>query len=101
MTYSGFKNRETFEVLNKLPIVACEATIDSPAGEYPIVPSGAEADNYEFEYVNGILTVEVPDGIASAKADSATQEIYNLAGQRILKPVRGVNIIGNKKYIVK
>lgn len=101
VTYSGFKNRETFEVLNKLPIVACEATIDSPAGEYPIVPSGAEADNYEFEYVNGILTVEVPDGIASAKADSATQEIYNLAGQRILKPVRGVNIIGNKKYIVK
>jgi len=101
VTYKSFRNRETYEVLNKLATVTCEATPESPAGDYPIVPSGAEADNYEFTYVNGVLTVETPDGISSPKANSETEEIYNLAGQRILQPIRGVNIIGNKKYIIK
>ena len=101
VTYKTFKNKETFEVLNKLPIVTCEATPESPAGEYDIVPSGAEADNYEFTYVNGILTIEAPDGIISPKRDKEKQEIYNLAGQRITAPVRGVNIIGKKKVLIK
>ena len=38
-------------------VITCEATSQSPAGEYPIIPSGAVAQNYEFNYVNGKLTV--------------------------------------------
>lgn len=101
VTYKTFKNKETFEVLNKLPIITCEATPESPAGAYDIVPSGAEADNYEFTYVNGVLTIEAPDGIISPKGDTEKLEIYNLAGQRITTPIRGVNIIGKKKVLIK
>lgn len=101
VTYKTFKNKETFEVLNKLPIITCEATPESPAGAYDIVPSGAEADNYEFTYDNGVLTIEAPDGIISPKGDTEKPEIYNLAGQRITLPVRGVNIIGKKKVLIK
>lgn len=57
VTYSGFKNSETSSVLTKKPIVSTTATINSPAGTYDLVPSGAEATNYSFTYVKGTLTV--------------------------------------------
>lgn len=102
VTYSGFRNRETVEVLTKQAIATCEATPDSPVGEYEIVPSGAEAENYEFIYTPGILTVEAPVGVRDINDHTpATRDIYNLAGQRLTKAVRGVNIIDKKKVIVK
>lgn len=61
LTYEGFKNGETKEVLTKLPTITCEATADSPNGTYPIKVSGAEAQNYEITYVDGTLTIY--DGI--------------------------------------
>lgn len=102
VTYSGFRNRETVEVLTKQAIATCEATPDSPVGEYEIVPSGAEAENYEFIYTPGVLTVEAPVGVRDINDHTpATRDIYNLAGQRLTKAVRGVNIIDKKKVIVK
>ena len=102
ITYSGFRNRETVEVLTKPAIATCEATPSSPAGDYEIVVSGAEAENYEFTYTPGVLTVEAPVGVRNINDDTpATRDIYNLAGQRLTKPVRGVNIIDKKKVIVK
>ena len=59
-TYSGFKNDETNEVLTTQPIVSCEATKESPVGEYEVTVSGAEATNYNISYVNGKLTVVEP-----------------------------------------
>ena len=56
--YSGFKNSETSEVLSMQPSFTCEANAESEAGEYPIVVSGAEAQNYEITFVDGTLTVE-------------------------------------------
>lgn len=56
--YSGFKNEETNEVLSVQPTFTCEANAESEAGEYPIVVSGAEAQNYEITFVDGTLTVE-------------------------------------------
>ena len=103
--YSALRNRETIEVFNTLPTVTCEATPDSPYGDYEIVVSGAEADNYEFTYVNGTLTIEPPVGIAGVKADGTPETIYNLAGQRVSTLRRGVNIVGSpsagKKLYVK
>lgn len=55
--YRGWKNNENDGVLISPVIVTCEATRQSPAGEYPIVPSGAVAQNYVFNYVNGKLTI--------------------------------------------
>ncbi len=56
-TFSGFRNKETSEVFTKQPVATCEATPVSPVGEYEIAVSGAEADNYEFVYTPGVLTI--------------------------------------------
>lgn len=109
VTYSTLRNREKIdEVLTQHPTVTCEATIDSPSGEYDIIVSGAEAQNYEFTYINGKLTVVDPVGVNSIKADSDNSTLYDLSGRRIATPQqRGVyirsnsnNKINNQKVVV-
>lgn len=65
LTYEGFKNGDTEEVLTTQPIVTCKASIVSKAGNYDVVVSGAEAQNYEISYVNGVLIVERIKGDAN------------------------------------
>ena len=57
IVYEGFVNEETDSVLVKKATAYTEATTDSPAGEYPILVSGAEAQNYEMNYAEGTLAV--------------------------------------------
>ena len=57
LSYEGFKNNETKDVLKKQPTVSCNATESSVPGKYPVTVSGAEATNYEITYVNGTLIV--------------------------------------------
>jgi hypothetical protein len=57
ISYSGFINSETQTVLIAQPQAITTATIASNAGTYPITLSGGEALNYEFNYVNGTLTI--------------------------------------------
>jgi hypothetical protein len=59
--FDGFKNNETKDVLTKQPTVSCEANEDSAPGEYAIVVDGAEAVNYQIQYIAGKLTVTEPD----------------------------------------
>jgi len=50
------------------------------------------------------LGAEMPDGIEMTdEVQTATDDdaIYNLAGQRLSKPQRGLNIIGGKKVLIK
>ena len=61
LSYDGFKNDETEDVLIKQPTISCEANEDSAPGEYAIIVKGAEAENYEIKYVSGKLTVTEPD----------------------------------------
>ena len=72
-TFSGFKNGETKSVLTKQPTVTTTATTSSPAGTYPVTVSGAEAQNYDFAYIEGTLTVTakpvVGDNITFADAN--------------------------------
>ena len=59
LSISGYKLEETVEVLDKLPTIQCEADVNSPAGTYPIVLlNDGYAANYEYNLVNGILTIE-------------------------------------------
>lgn len=58
LSYSGFKNNETEEVLTAAATVNIEATQDSPVGEYPIIVSGGAAENYEINHVSGKLIIE-------------------------------------------
>lgn len=55
--YEGWKNNETSLVLTQKPIATTTATLNSRPGTYPITVSDGVAMNYEFEYVNGTLTV--------------------------------------------
>jgi len=59
LTYScsGFEYGETSEVLNIPPLLSTDAVSDSPVGEYPILVSGGYDDCYDFDYVNGVLTI--------------------------------------------
>ena len=65
--YSGFKNNETDTIFTKKAVATCEAKADTVAGTYQIVVSGAEAANYEMEYVNGTLTI-TDDVVVTAKS---------------------------------
>lgn len=55
--YGGFKNEETEEVFTNRPSATTEAGLTSAVGTYDIVPSGAEAQNYDITYKNGTLSV--------------------------------------------
>lgn len=63
VTYDGFKNDETSEVLWKQPVIETTATSESEPGEYEITVYDAEAQNYEITYFKGKLTIEKPDFI--------------------------------------
>lgn len=56
-SYAGFRNRETASVFTVQPTFTCQATKDSPEGEYTIDVSGIESPNYEFTYQPGKLVV--------------------------------------------
>ncbi|MCR4994962.1 MAG: C10 family peptidase [Bacteroidales bacterium] len=105
LTYSTLRNREKIQdVLTQQPTISCDATIDSPAGTYEIRASGAEADNYEFTYVNGVLTVidpNNPDGINGVNANGQQQRLYDLSGLKVNNPQRGVYIDETGKKVVK
>ena len=56
-TYSGFVNSEDATALTSEPTVSTTATGSSDAGEYPITLANGDADNYEFDFVNAVLTI--------------------------------------------
>ena len=56
-TYSGFKNGETASVLTKQPTFTTDVTTSTAPGQYAVKVSGAEAQNYEISYVDGLIIV--------------------------------------------
>ena len=72
--YAGFKNGEDESVLTKQPVFSCEANEASAPAEYAVTISGADAENYEISYKQGVLTVTgMPKPIIST--DKATLRI--------------------------
>ena len=57
-SYEGWQGEDSDSVLTAVPVVSCEATVESKAGTYEIRVSGGEAANYTFVYENGVLTVK-------------------------------------------
>ena len=73
-SYVGFKNGEDESVLTKQPVFSCEANEASAPAEYAVTISGADAENYEISYEQGVLTVTgMPKPIIST--DEATLRI--------------------------
>ena len=63
LTYEGFKNNDTNEVLTKQAVISCDATENTAPGEYDVTVSGAEAKNYIISYVDGKLIVTDADAV--------------------------------------
>lgn len=102
VTYKGFRNRENSEVLDSQPQTRCDATAASPAGAYVIYVEGAEAKNYEIEYVNGTLTVEEASGIAAVKDTTAENAaVYDLQGRKVVdgKQRKGVYLTRDRRKV--
>jgi len=59
VSYTGFVNGDTSDVLNGTPSVTTSAATNSPVGTYTIVVTNGtlSATNYVFNFVNGTLTV--------------------------------------------
>ena len=107
LTYSGFKNNETEDVLTVMPTATTTATVESAPGEYPVIVSGAEARNYEISYTNGVLIVTEATGIAEVSV-SHPVDVYTLQGNKVraqattLKGLpTGIYIVNGRKVRVK
>jgi len=55
--YVGFVNSDDESSLTTKPVAACAATKESNAGKYPISVTGGLAENYNFVYQDGQLTI--------------------------------------------
>ena len=107
LTYTGFKNNETKDVLTVMPTATTTATVESAPGEYPVIVSGAEARNYEISYTNGVLIVTEATGIAEVSV-SRPVDVYTLQGNKVraqattLKGLpTGIYIVNGRKVRVK
>ena len=53
-------------------------------------------------YFGQIVPLEDESGISDVRiSNSGTISIYNLGGQRLVEPKKGINIIDGKKYVIK
>ena len=68
VSYSGFVNNDTQSVLNTLPSASTNANINSDAGTYDIIASGASDNNYDFQYNKGVLTILKADQVITFNA---------------------------------
>ncbi len=73
VTLSGFVNGETSTVVDTAPTATCAAVASDPAGTTTaIVPANGADNNYDFNYVNGTLTIN--KATLTAKADNQTRQ---------------------------
>ncbi|MBR5728637.1 MAG: Ig-like domain-containing protein [Prevotella sp.] len=112
LKYAGFVNSEDESVLISLPKATTEATASSDAGEYDILVSGGVADNYDFNYVTGKLTVGKASQTLTWEQDFSNVKQYDLveltatasSGLDVTYTVEGNQIcsitkVGDKQYL--
>ncbi|MBN2523600.1 MAG: T9SS type A sorting domain-containing protein [Bacteroidales bacterium] len=61
LTYSGFVDGDDESIIDEAPSLICDANASSVPGTYDIVAYGGEDNKYEFNYVEGTLTVTEPN----------------------------------------
>ena len=75
ISYNGFVFDENESNLNTVPVATCNADTNE-AGTYEIVVSGGESANYDFNYVNGTLTVKAKDDTTAIAETEVTLMAY-------------------------
>ncbi len=83
-SFTGFVNGDTETNLTTKPAFNTTATINSPAGTYPVTPLAASSPNYSITYIDGVLTVLPVTNIAPAFTVIANQLVcYTSATQSV------------------
>lgn len=112
LIYNGFVNNENEENLLLKPVASTEATENSDTGVYDINISGGFAENYDFNYMGGKLTIEKAYQTLTWEQDLSEVEQYEqielnataTSGLDISYTIEGaqicsINKIGNKTYL--
>ncbi|MCR5361088.1 MAG: hypothetical protein K6E73_03655, partial [Bacteroidales bacterium] len=101
LIYSGWKNSEDESVLTVKPVATTTATKDSPAGEYVIMVDGGDAQNYTFDYVNGILTVSEASAITQISTNKGKTPNHDVLGRKVNSSAKGLLIRDGKVMLVR
>ena len=112
ISYNGFVNNEDERVLLSKPQASTTATKRSDVGSYKISVGDGEAQNYEFSYIDGVLTIEKAYQTLSWEQDFSDAKQYDQlelmaeasSGLAITYSIEGDNIgsitkIGTKQYL--
>ncbi|MCR4603399.1 MAG: hypothetical protein K5683_07710 [Prevotella sp.] len=86
-SFEGFKLEETEAVLTSQPVFSTTAPVDNTPGEYEVMVSGAEAENYDITYKSGRLIILQADEIVimatdatMVYGDNVPQLLYTVSG---------------------
>ena len=102
LSFEGFLNNDSPDMLDELPSIICDADLISPAGVYPILLSGGRDNNYDYNLVNGQLLVTdtaIIDVISleEGQCDSLYYTLDGLpVGHENLRPGRYIRISSGK-----
>lgn len=69
--YDGFAYDDNADSLDELPMIICEATETSKAGEYEISLKGGTDSNYNMNLINGRLIIKDSDAVDNVESDNA------------------------------
>ncbi len=58
IVYDGFIQGDNKSCITEEPFATTETDMESDVGDYPISLSGGSATNYDFAYIQGILTID-------------------------------------------
>ncbi|MBR1667635.1 MAG: leucine-rich repeat protein [Bacteroidaceae bacterium] len=92
VTYSGFKNGDSEDVLTPLPVVTTTATSTNTEGTFEINVSGAEALNYEISYVSGTLSIVDAIQFADATTEALCLEAWDSNGDGYLSKTEAATV---------
>ena len=83
ISYSGFVNNETIDVIDVKPTTTCIANISSSPGTYPIWVADGKDNNYTFIYLDGNFVIQRITGVSGISAEDY-QPYPNPAGDYVI-----------------
>ena len=84
--------------------VAADATFTLTEDTDIILAKGSANAALDFLYIqseNGGIWVDPATGISAVKADFERNAVYNLNGQKVERPAKGLYIVNGKKVVIK
>ena len=103
LRYEGLIKKEKTPAWIEGPVFVTSATPLSRPGEYTVYVESGEAESYNMVFLPGKLIVKenpIPNGISEVNTNSNTPA-FNLQGQRISQPTKGIYIKDGKKVSIR